>query len=359
MSSMPHLFSPLKIRNVELRNRIAVAPMQQYVAADDGKANDWHLVHLGSRAVGGAGLIIVEATAISPTGRWTRGDLGLWDDAQIAPLKRITDFIRGQGAVPAIQIGHAGSKGSRHLMHEGFGPMSIAEGGWQVVSSSAVPAMPDWPMPRALSGEEIAGIVQEFKDAARRADAAGFEVLELHGAHGYLIHQFLSPLRNTREDAYGGSFENRLRFLKEVIGAIREVWPEGKLLTMKISATDFSDAPLALELEDAVALARVVKDWGIDWIVASGGGFARVDKALVGPGYQVPFAAKIRAESGILTGAVGLITDPVQADTIIRTGQADIVTLAREMLRNPYFALEAAQRLQEEVPIPIPYIRAF
>lgn len=356
---MPHLFSPLSVRSVHLRNRITVAPMQQYLAGDDGIATDWHQVHLGSRAVGGAGMIVVEATGISPTARWTRGDLGLWDDAQIAPLARITDFMRAQGAVPAIQIGHAGSKGSRHLMHEGFGPMSFAEGGWELVSSSAVPAMPGFPRPRALTVAEIKGIVADFRAAAIRADRAGFDVLELHGAHGYLIHQFLSPLRNRRQDAYGGDFQGRVKFLGDVLAAIREVWPAEKVLALKISAVDFSEEEGALQIADSVKLAQWAKENGVDWITASGGGFARVDKELVGPGYQVPFAAEIRRGSGILTGAVGLITDAVQADTIVRTGQADFVSLAREMLRDPYFPLHAARALGQVPPVPVAYVRGF
>lgn len=324
----------------------------------DGFANDWHLVHLGSRAVGGAGLVIAEATAVEPRGRITHGDLGIWKDEHIAFLRRIAEFVKGQGAVPGIQIAHAGRKASTVLPWEGTAAIAPdAENGWQVVGPSAIPFREGDPVPHALTVEEIQGIVAAFAAAARRALAAGFEVIEIHGAHGYLIHEFLSPLSNHRTDAYGGPFENRARLALEVIDAVRAEIPAALPLLLRISATDWAEG--GWDIAESVELARLAAARGVDLIDVSTGGNVLHAKIPVGPGYQVPFAERIRREAGVPTGAVGLITDAAQAEAVLQEGQADLVLLARELLRDPYFPMHAAQELGAVVRSPKQYARAF
>jgi 2,4-dienoyl-CoA reductase-like NADH-dependent reductase (Old Yellow Enzyme family) len=352
---MAHLFSPLKIKSIELRNRIAVSPMCEY-SSEDGFANDWHLVHLGSRAVGGAGLIITEATAVSPEGRISYGDLGIYKDGHIEKLKHITDFIHAHGAVAGTQLAHAGRKASHEVPWKGNAQISPGHpNGWQTVAPSAVAFTEKELPPVELDKAGIEKIKADFKAAAARALKAGFKVIELHGAHGYLIHEFLSPLSNQRTDEYGGPFENRIRFLLEVIEEVKEVWPEDHPLFLRISASEWTEG--GWTIEDSVALAQIVKDKGIDLIDCSSGGNVATAKIPVGPGYQVPFAEAV-IRTGILTGAVGMITEPLQADSIIQTGHADVVFMAREMLRDPYFPLRAAHQLGQEVKWPEQYERA-
>ncbi len=324
----------------------------------DGFANDWHLVHLGSRAVGGAGLVIAEATAVEARGRITYGDLGIWKDEHIDFLSRITAFIKTQGSVPGIQIAHAGRKASCQLPWDGGEAIAPdAPNGWQVVAPSAIPFRDGDPVPHALTREEIHQTVQLFVDAARRAVRAGFEVIEIHGAHGYLINEFLSPLSNQRTDEYGGSFENRTRLVLDVIRAVRAAIPETMPLFLRISASEWVDG--GWTIEDSVALARLAGSLGVDLIDASSGGNAIQAKIKAGPGYQVPFADQIRREAGIATGAVGMITEPHQANALITEGKADLVLLARELLRDPYFPMHAAQALGVPVQAPNQYLRAF
>jgi 2,4-dienoyl-CoA reductase-like NADH-dependent reductase (Old Yellow Enzyme family) len=357
MLGLVTLFTPLKIREITLRNRIAVSPMCEY-SSDDGFANDWHLVHLGSRAVGGAGLVMVEATAVEARGRITPGDHGIWKDAHIEMLTRIAAFIKKQGAVAGIQIAHAGRKASCHVPWVKNGaPLTAEEGAWVTVAPSAVPFRDGDPPPVALDKAGIAEIVQAFAAAARRALAAGFEVLEIHGAHGYLTNEFLSPLSNRRTDEYGGSFENRIRFLRETVAAVRAVWPERLPLWVRISATDWKEG--GWTIDDSVKLAAELRNRGVDLIDCSSGGSAADAKIPLGPGYQVPFAERIRKETGILTGAVGMITEPLQAEEIIASGQADVVLLAREFLRDPYWPLHAARALGVDMAPPVQYSRAF
>ncbi len=350
------LFTPLKIRGVTLRNRIAVSPMCQY-SAEDGFATDWHLVHLGSRAVGGAGLVIMEATAVEPRGRISPADVGIWKDEHIEPLARVTRFLRANGAAPGIQLAHAGRKASTAAPWSGGGVLSEGAGGWQPVAPSPVPFHPGGPPPRELSKGEIIAAADAFRSAAVRAREAGFEVAEIHAAHGYLIHQFLSPLSNRRTDEYGGAFENRTRFALEVIRAVRSAWPENLPLFLRISATDWVEG--GWDVDQSVELARRARELGVDLIDCSSGGASPDQKIALGPGYQVPFAERIRREAGILTGAVGLITSAEQAAEIVRCGQADIVLLARQFLRDPYFPLHAARELEEYVDPPMQYLRAF
>ncbi|WP_138991569.1 NADH:flavin oxidoreductase/NADH oxidase [Larkinella sp. C7] len=353
---MPNLFSPLIIRSVQLKNRIAVSPMCQY-SSEDGFANDWHLVHLGSRAVGGAGLVMTEATAVSPEGRISPDDLGIWKDEHLVNLKRIAAFIEAHGAVPAMQLAHAGRKASHHRPWDGGKFIAPdAERGWQTVAPSPIPFVPVEPVPLELTTEAIEKILADFVAASRRALEAGFKVIELHAAHGYLLHEFLSPLSNHRTDQYGGSFENRIRFLLELIERVQTVWPEDYPLFVRISATDWTEG--GWTADDAVALSTVLKDKGVDLIDCSTGGNVAGAKIPLGPGYQVPFAEKVKKESGILTGAVGLITTPEQANEIVESGQADLVLLAREFLRDPYFPLHAAQKLGAETAWPPQYVRA-
>lgn len=353
---MPGLFDPLPLRGVTLRNRIAVSPMCQY-SASDGRANDWHFVHLASRAVGGAALVITEATAVTADGRISPQDLGLWSDGHIEPLARIVRFIDAQGSVAGIQLAHAGRKASTLRPWDGSGAAPPSAGGWDdVVAPSAVPFAEGSVMPRALGEDDIMGIVEAFAAAARRARAAGYRVVEIHAAHGYLLHEFLSPLSNRRTDRYGGSFENRTRFVREVVDAIRRVWPEELPLFVRVSATDWTDG--AWDVAQTVELARVLKERGVDLVDCSSGGNVSGVRVPLVPGYQVPFAEQVRREAGIATGAVGLITDAAQADAIIRDGQADLVLLAREMLRDPYWPLRAARELQQPVTWPAQYLRA-
>jgi 2,4-dienoyl-CoA reductase-like NADH-dependent reductase (Old Yellow Enzyme family) len=356
-SAETSLFSPLSIRGLTLRNRIAVSPMCQY-SCEDGFATDWHLVHLGSRAVGGAALVIAEATAVEVRGRISPGDLGIWKDEHIAPLSRIAQFVRSQGAIPGIQLAHAGRKASSNVPWEQHGAL-IPEnaGGWRPVAPSPIPFYAQDPPPLDLIQADIDGIVAAFAAAARRALAAGFQVVEIHGAHGYLIHEFLSPLSNRRTDEYGGSLDHRLRFALDVTRAVRAVWPESLPLFIRISASDWIEG--GWTIDDSVELASRVKTLGVDLVDCSSGGLAPGAKITLGPGYQVPFAARIRRDTGIRTGAVGLITDPKQADGIIRTGEADLVLLAREFLRDPYWPLHAARSLNIALDPPIQYKRAF
>ena len=351
-----HLFSPLSIRSVGLRNRIVVSPMCQY-SCEDGFATDWHLVHLGSRAVGGASLVIAEASAVEARGRISPADLGIWKDDHIENLSRIASFIKKQGAVPGIQIAHAGRKASTAVPWQGGRAIPPGEGGWQPVAPSPIPFLEGDPVPAELTKGEIQIIVEAFAAAARRARAAGFEVVEIHSAHGYLIHEFLSPLVNKRTDEYGGPFENRTRFVCEVAEAVRAAWPDSLPLFTRISATDWADG--GWDLDQSVRLSACLRDLGVDLIDCSSGGAVPYQKIDLKAGYQVPFAERIRRETGVLTGAVGLITEAPQADAIIRNGQADITLVARQMLRDPYFALHAAKELAEAAPVPVQYGRAF
>lgn len=355
---MTHLFEPLNQRGVTFRNRIAVAPMCQY-SSTDGYANEWHLVHLASRAVGGAGLVITEAAAVEPRGRITRQDLGIWSDAHAEALAKIVAQIHNFGAIAGIQLAHAGRKASTAQPWEGGKAVSEAQGGWRpIVAPSAIPFSQDSPIPEALSIEEIQQITNAFVQAAKRSLDAGFKVIEIHAAHGYLLHEFLSPLSNLRDDEYGGSFENRTRLLREVTQAVREVLPDSYPLWVRISATDWVEN--GWDIEQSVALSDKLKSLGVDLIDCSSGGNIPGAKVPVGPGYQTQFASRIRRETGISTGAVGLILAPEQADHIIRTEQADMVLLAREMLRNPYWALQAAKQLgHDSNPYPVQYERAW
>jgi 2,4-dienoyl-CoA reductase-like NADH-dependent reductase (Old Yellow Enzyme family) len=350
------LFDSLTIRGVTFANRIVVSPMCQYSCAD-GFATDWHLVHLGSRAVGGAGLVFAEATAVEPRGRISPQDLGLWSDAHIEPLARITQFIHAQGSVAGMQLAHAGRKASMGRPWEGDGKLEESAGGWRdVVAPSAIPFSAKYPMPIALTTDEVADVVRSFGEAARRAREAGYRVIELHGAHGYLIHEFLSPLSNERTDGYGGSFENRTRIVRETVEAVRTQWPERFPLFIRISATDW--APDGWDVEQSVELARVLKPLGVDLVDCSSGGNVAGAKVPVGPGYQTKFAERVRHEAGILTGAVGMITSAVQAEQILRSGQADVVLLARQLLREPYWPLHAAAELGVSASWPAQYLRA-
>ncbi|MGD9726611.1 MAG: NADPH dehydrogenase NamA [Nitrospiraceae bacterium] len=351
-----HLFEPLTLRAVTFQNRIAVSPMCQY-SSENGFANEWHVVHLGSRAVGGAGLVMTEATAVTPEGRISPQDLGIWSDDHIEPLKRITRFVHEHSSVAGIQLAHAGRKASTYRPWEGHGLVPEALGGWsKVVAPSALPFAEGYATPDALTESEIQAVVTAFVEAARRACDAGFCVVEIHAAHGYLLHEFLSPFSNRRQDRYGGSFENRVRLVREVAAAVRGVWPERLPLFVRISATDWEAG--GWDVEQSVELARQLKPLGVDLIDCSSGGNLPHAKIPVGPGYQTPFAERIRREAGIATGAVGLISMPEQADEIIRKGQADLVLLAREFLRDPYWPLHAARELGHAVHWPAQYLRA-
>ena len=352
---MPHLFDSFQSRDLTLPNRVVVSPMCQY-SSDNGFANDWHLVHLGSRASGGAGLIVVEATGVTPEGRITPGCLGIYLDAHVEMLSRIVRFSHSQGCPMGIQLAHAGRKGSTERPWEGSGGVPPNKGGWQPVGPGNVPFNPSYPVPRALETSEIAGVVKAFKDATLRALQAGFDMVEVHAAHGYLIHQFLSPLTNTRTDQYGGSFDNRIRLCLEVVDAVRSVWPDRKPVWMRISATDWAEG--GWDPEQTVELSRRVKDRGVDLIDITTAGLVAHQQIKAGPGFQVPFAEKVKKEAGIPTSAVGLITDAQQADQIVRSGQADCVMLARELLRDPYFPVHAAQKLGATMSWPPQYHRA-
>ncbi|BDU68424.1 FMN oxidoreductase [Geothrix oryzae] len=352
---MPRLFQPLTLRGVTLPNRIAVSPMCQY-QAQDGLANDWHLVHLGGLAQGGAGLVLTEAAAVVPEGRISPDDLGLWNEGQAKVLARIAHFLKSQGAVPGIQLAHAGRKASNPAPWKGSGSLPAAAGGWTPVAPSALAFDEGWTVPTALDEPGILAVIEAFMDAARRAVAAGFRVIEVHAAHGYLLHQFLSPLSNHRTDAYGGSFENRTRLVREVVGALRNILPEELPLFVRISATDWAEG--GWNLDQSVALAKELRDLEVDLVDCSSGGLVPRAEIPLGPGYQVPFAARIRAEAGLPTGAVGLITDPEQAEAILAQESADLVLLGRELLRDPRWPLHAAKRLGVEVPWPASYLRA-
>jgi 2,4-dienoyl-CoA reductase-like NADH-dependent reductase (Old Yellow Enzyme family) len=351
-----HLFMPLQIRDLTLRNRIVISPMCQYSSLD-GYANEWHLVHLGSRAVGGAGAIIAEATAVVPEGRISPDDLGLWEDGQVEMLAKIFHFVEAHGAVPGLQLAHAGRKASTAAPWLGGKPLGAEARGWPVVGPSAVPFADGYATPTALDVAGIQRVVRAFGDAAKRALTAGVKLIEVHAAHGYLIHQFLSPLSNRRDDAYGGSFTNRARLLYEVVGAIRRLWPERYPLFVRISASDWVEG--GWTIEDSVALAKALGPLGVDLVDCSSGGVVHGVRIPIGPGYQVPLAEQVRREAGMLTGAVGLITAPAQADHIIRTGQADLVLIARESLRDPYWPLHAARVLGHDFKPPAQYLRAW
>lgn len=350
------LFEPLPIGDVVLRNRIAVSPMCQYSAVD-GVPNDWHLVHLGSRAVGGAGLVLSEATAVSPEGRILPADTGLWNEVQTDAWARIAAFVREQGAVAGVQLAHAGRKASTNLPWRGGKPLSAAHGGWTPQAPSALAFGDGYAVPQALDRVGLAKVVDDFRAAVVRAAAAGFGVVEIHAAHGYLLHEFLSPLSNRREDDYGGPLANRARLLREVVAAVREVWPRPKPLFVRVSATDWAGG--GWDIDECVELARWLKQDGVDLIDASSGGLVPYVKVPAEPGYQVPFATRMRREAGIATGAVGLITEAAQADAIIRRGEVDLVLLARELLRDPYFPRRAAQQLGASIEAPAQYRRAW
>jgi len=350
------LFSPLKLRELTLPNRIAVSPMCQY-SAQDGFINDWHLVHLGSRAVGGAGLVILEAAAILAEGRITPQDVGIWQDAHIDALRRLTRFIEAQGSFAGIQLAHAGRKASTYRPWAGnAGSIPVAEGGWPTVGPSALAFDQSFQAPAALSAHDIAQHVQAFAAAAQRALQAGFKVVEVHAAHGYLLHEFLSPLSNQRSDKYGASFENRTRFLREVVAAVRQVWPATLPLFVRVSATDWSEG--GWSIDETIALSRQLGELGVDLIDVSSGGNVATATIPTGPGYQTGFAARVKHEAPIATGAVGMITDAIQAEHVLRTEQADLVLLARELLRDPYWPLHAADALKQTVAWPAQYVRA-
>jgi 2,4-dienoyl-CoA reductase-like NADH-dependent reductase (Old Yellow Enzyme family) len=352
---MTHLFSEWKLRGVTLPNRIGVSPMCEY-SCEQGFANDWHFVHLGSRAVGGAAVVFTEAAAVTPEGRISPEDLGVWSEKHFEPLERIARFIDGQGAVAGMQLAHAGRKGSTFRPWSGSGKVEVSAGGWRPVAPSAVAFAENYPMPEELTTEGIGALQKAFATAAARAHAAGFRLIELHAAHGYLTHEFLSPLSNRRTDAYGGSFENRTRFLRECVAAVRKALPESCPLFVRISSTDWTEG--GWDVEQSVELARQLKGLGVDAIDCSSGGNVEKAQIPVGAGYQVPFASRIRREAGIATAAIGMITSAAQADQIVRNGEADMVLLARQMLRDPYWPLHAAEELGQAASWPAQYLRA-
>jgi 2,4-dienoyl-CoA reductase-like NADH-dependent reductase (Old Yellow Enzyme family) len=349
------LFSSFRLRSVEFANRIGVSPMCQY-SSEDGFANDWHLVHLGSRAQGGAGLVILEAAAVLPEGRISPADLGIWKDEHIPALARIAEFLHTQGARAGMQLAHAGRKASTWPPSKGTGRVLPGDGGWQPVAPSAIAFSPEYGMPAALDQAGIDAVVDAFRQAARRALQAGFDLVEIHAAHGYLLHQFLSPLANLRTDGYGGNFASRTRLMLEVADAMRCVWPERLPLFVRISATDWADG--GWDPDASVELARLLREHGVDLIDVSSGGIVANARIPIAPGYQVGFAARIRREAGIATAAVGLITEPEQANAIVAQGEADMVLLARAMLRDPYWPVQAAAALGERTSWPVQYLRA-
>jgi 2,4-dienoyl-CoA reductase-like NADH-dependent reductase (Old Yellow Enzyme family) len=353
-SAQPDLLTPISIRGVNLRSRIAVSPMCQY-SSFEGLANDWHLVHLGARAVGGAALVFAEATAVAREGRITPGDLGLWDDAHMQPLARIVRFMEQHRAVPGIQLAHAGRKAAKHAPWRGSLPLTAGDGAWPVVSASPLPFDDKAQTPLELSRTAIDTVVEAFATAARRAVAVGFKVIEVHSAHGYLLHQFLSPISNRRSDEYGGSLENRMRLLLRVVERMRAVIPDAMPLFVRISATDWIEGEPAWDLDQSVALARRLKALGVDLIDVSSSGSSPRQKVVLGKGYQVPFARRIRAEAQIMTGAVGLIIEPQQANDIVARGDADLVFIGRAFLRNPYWGLTAQEELATNAPWPDQY----
>ncbi len=353
---MSNLFSSIKIKQVELKNRIVVSPMCQY-SSINGFPTDWHLVHLGSRAVGGASLVFTEATAVSPEGRISPDDAGIWNDEQANAYKRITSFIKLQKSIPGIQLAHAGRKASTFSPWKGNGKVNIESGGWQTLAPSALPFADNFPDPKEMSENDIKLIFDQFVQAAKRSMDAGFEIIELHMAHGYLVHEFLSPISNHRKDMYGGSLENRCRFAIDVAKSVREVIPDSMPLFVRISSTDWIEG--GWDIDQSVQLAKWLKGVGVDLIDCSSGGNIAKVKIPVASGYQIPFAQRIKEEANILTGGVGLITSAEQAEQIIVTGQADLVFLAREMLRDPYWALHAAKKLNIDLEdFPEQYLRA-
>lgn len=353
---MSKLFSPLEIRSIKLKNRIAVSPMCQY-SSEDGKPTDWHLVHLGSRAVGGAGLVMTEATAISPEGRISPDDAGIWNDEQAEAYEKITSFIKSQNSVPGIQLAHAGRKASTYSPWKGSGKVEFEKGGWIPLAPSAIQFADNYHIPKEINKEELDIIINHFVNAAKRSVQAGFQVIELHAAHGYLLHEFLSPLTNKRTDIYGGNIENRSRIVIEVVEAIRNAIPYHNVLFVRLSCTDWIEG--GWSLDDSIWLAKKLKSFGVDLIDCSSGGIVPNIKIPISPGYQIPFAGRIKSEAGILTCGVGLITTPEQAEKIISSSQADIVFLGREMLRNPYWALTAAKKLNVDIKDwPKQYLRA-
>jgi 2,4-dienoyl-CoA reductase-like NADH-dependent reductase (Old Yellow Enzyme family) len=352
---MSHLFEPLELRALTLRNRIVVSPMCQY-SCNDGFANDWHFVHLASRAVGGAALVFTEAASVTADGRISPEDLGIWDDVHAGPFERIARFVKGEGAAFGMQLAHAGRKASTKRPWDGAGAVSPSEGGWEPVGPTATPFAANYPVPRMMTHDDLAQVVDAFRRAAFRARRVGFDVVEVHAAHGYLIHEFLSPLSNTRTDEYGGSFDNRIRLCLEVVRAVRDVWPEDLPLFVRLSASDWTEG--GWDIEQSVELSRRLAGLGVDLIDCSSGGNVPHATIPVGPGYQVPFAERIRREASIATGAVGLITSAAEADAIVRGGQADVVLLAREMLRDPYWPLRAARELGHAISWPAQYLRA-
>jgi len=352
---MSHLFEPLPIRGVTFSNRVFVSPMCEY-SSTDGFANDWHFVHLGSRAVGGAALVFTEATAVTPEGRISPEDLGIWKDDHVHMLERIARFVHAQGSVAGMQLAHAGRKASTYRPWSGNGTVSEADGGWtNVLAPTAVAFADNYPQPREMSKQDIDETTAAFAAAAARAGAAGFRVLEIHAAHGYLLHEFLSPLSNQRTDEYGGSFENRTRIVREVAAAIRKVWPDASPLFTRISSTDWVSG--GWDIEQSIELSRQLKMLGVDLIDCSSGGNVATAKIPLGAGYQTQFAERIRKDAGILTGAVGMITSAAQAEHIVGSGQADAVLIARELLRDPYFPLRAARELGQEITWPAQYLR--
>lgn len=349
------LFTPFPLRSVTFPNRIGVSPMCEY-SSEDGFATDWHLVHLGARAQGGAGLVMLEASAVTPEGRISIGDLGIWKDAHIDKLSQIARFIHSQGSRAGIQLAHAGRKASMTVPFGGERLLTPEEGRWQTVAPSAIPFSETYSVPKALDEAEIAGIISAFANAAKRANAAGFDFVEIHAAHGYLLHEFLSPLSNQRTDQYGGSFDNRIRLPLEVAAAVRSAWPGHLPLFMRISATDWAEG--GWTPNESVELARHLREHGVDLVDVSSGGLVPHAKIPAAPGFQAPFAERVRKETGVPTAAVGLITEPQQANDIIANGQADIVLLAREMLRDPYWPLHAAEALGDTATWPVQYLRA-
>ena len=355
VSILSHLYQPFKLRDLTLKNRLVVSPMCQY-SAKDGVPNDWHFVHLGSRAVGGAALVIVEATGVSPEARISHGDTGLWNDEQTTAFARITAFIKSQNAASGIQLAHAGRKASSALPWEQGANRSLKTNAWQTYAPSALPFDKDWHVPKEMNEQDLAKTLKDFVDATQCAQVAGFDVVELHAAHGYLLHEFLSPLSNHRTDNYGGSLENRMRFPLEVTKAVRAAWPKEKPLFVRISATDWTDG--GWDLEQSLTFTAELKKLGVDLIDVSTGGNVPSAKIPSNPGYQVPFAEAIRKKSQIAVGAVGLITEARQAEEILASQQADLIIMARELLRDPYFPLHAAHELGENVTWPIQYQRA-
>ncbi len=353
---MATLFTPFRLREVELKNRIVVSPMCEYSAVD-GHPHTWHLVHLGSRAVGGAALVFTEATAVEARGRISPADTGMYLNSHVDSWRPIVEFIRKQGAVAGMQLAHAGRKGSTSAPWLGGKKVPLEEGGWQPVAPSTEPFDKDYPMPRALTAAEVREVVDAFHNAAKRAFAAGFQVLEIHAAHGYLLHEFLSPLSNFRQDEFGGSLENRIRIVLQVAQAVREVWPARFPLFVRVSATDWKEG--GWDLDQTIELSKRLKPLGVDLIDVSSGGLVPGVQIPLGPGYQVPFAEEIRKQAGIPTGAVGMITEPNQADAILKEGKADLIIMARELLRDPYWPRRAAQVLSAKLKPPAQYERAW